>query len=86
MDITLHQKEDHFILYSNLNYSVTSQRPDLSTPGLIFDLINSNMLNEYLDSFMKGLTAKVWRTYNASYLFQKEIDKLQKELDKLKNG
>jgi DNA topoisomerase-1 len=25
---------------------------------------------------MKGLTAKVWRTYNASFIFQKELDKL----------
>jgi DNA topoisomerase-1 len=32
-----------------------------------------------LDSFLKGLTAKVWRTYNASYLFQKEIDKIKEE-------
>jgi DNA topoisomerase-1 len=28
---------------------------------------------------MKGLTAKVWRTYNASLLFQKEIDKIKPE-------
>jgi DNA topoisomerase-1 len=34
------------------------------------------MLNDYLDSFMEGLTAKVWRTYNASFIFQKELDKL----------
>ena len=45
----------------------------------LFDLINSSSLNEYLDSFMKGLTAKVWRTYNASYLFQKELDKIKEE-------
>ena len=44
---------------------------------LLFDKINSNMLNEYLNSFMKNLTAKVWRTYNASYLFQKELDKIR---------
>jgi DNA topoisomerase-1 len=25
---------------------------------------------------MEGLTAKVWRTYNASFTFQKELDKL----------
>ena len=42
----------------------------------IFDLINSSMLNEYLNNIMPGLTAKVWRTFNASYLFQKEIDKI----------
>ena len=43
----------------------------------LFDKINSNMLNEYLNSFMKNLTAKVWRTYNASLLFQKELDKVR---------
>ena len=30
---------------------------------------------------MKGLTAKVWRTYNASYLFQKELDRVN--IDKI---
>jgi DNA topoisomerase-1 len=50
----------------------------------LFHKITATSLNEYLDSFMKGLTAKVWRTYNASYLFQKELDKLKKEtIDKL---
>lgn len=42
----------------------------------LFDLITSSTLNEYLDVFMPGLTAKVWRTYNASYTFQNELDKL----------
>jgi len=45
----------------------------------LFNFINPSMLNEYLDSFLSGLTAKVWRTYNASYLFQKEIDKIKEE-------
>jgi len=45
----------------------------------IFDLITPNILNEYLNSFMKGLTAKVWRTFNASLLFQKEIDKIKED-------
>ena len=42
----------------------------------LFELITSATLNEYLDSFMEGLTAKVWRTFNASLIFQKELDKL----------
>ena len=46
---------------------------------LLFDEINSNMLNDYLQTFMKDLTAKVWRTYNASNLFQKEILKISVE-------
>ena len=45
----------------------------------IFDLITSSNINEYLSSFMEGLTAKVWRTYNASLLFQKEIDKIKED-------
>lgn len=45
----------------------------------IFDLITPTILNDYLNSFMKGLTAKVWRTFNASLLFQKEIDKIKEE-------
>jgi DNA topoisomerase-1 len=45
----------------------------------LFEYINATVLNQYLDSFMEGLTAKVWRTYNASQLFQKEIDRIKEE-------
>ena len=45
----------------------------------LFDLIVSSSLNEYLNSFLEGLTAKVWRTYNASMLFQKELDKIKED-------
>lgn len=42
----------------------------------LFDLINSNDINKYLQGFMKNLTAKIFRTYNASHLFQKELKKI----------
>ncbi len=42
----------------------------------LFDKISSASLNNYLNNLMEGLTAKVWRTYNASMLFQKELDKV----------
>ncbi len=45
----------------------------------IFDAITSSTLNEYLNNYLKGLTAKVWRTFNASVLFQKELDKIKEE-------
>jgi DNA topoisomerase-1 len=62
----------HSKVYDNLkNFT-----KDKSKKEELFDLITSSTLNEYLDSFMKGLTAKVWRTYNASFIFQKELDKL----------
>lgn len=31
-------------------------------------------LNKHLQSYMKGLTAKVFRTYNASITFQQQLD------------
>jgi DNA topoisomerase-1 len=63
------------LIYTNLLDFIKNK----SKKDELFDLINSSSLNEYLDSFMKGLTAKVWRTYNASYLFQKELDKIKEE-------
>jgi DNA topoisomerase-1 len=45
----------------------------------LFDLISASSINQYLDDFMEGLTAKVWRTYNASTIFQKELDKINEE-------
>jgi DNA topoisomerase-1 len=62
-------------IYNNLQEFIKnkSKKEDL------FDMVNSAILNDYLTQFMKGLTAKVWRTYNASYTFQKEIDKIKEE-------
>lgn len=45
----------------------------------IFDQITSNDVNKYLQGFMKDLTAKVFRTYNASNVFQKELNKITKK-------
>lgn len=47
----------------------------------IFDKITSMDINKYLQTFMKDLTAKVFRTYNASYLFQKELNKVTKKYE-----
>ena len=62
----------HTDIYSNLHDFIKNK----SKKEEIFDLITSSTLNDYLESFLPGLTAKVWRTYNASFIFQKEIDKL----------
>ena len=40
---------------------------------MLFDKLTSSLLNKYLNSLMDGLTAKVFRTFNASYTFQKEL-------------
>lgn len=39
----------------------------------VFDLINPTKLNEYLSSLMPGLTAKVFRTFNASNTLQQKL-------------
>ena len=39
----------------------------------VFDKINPDILNDYLKSIMPDLTAKVFRTYNASSTLQKEL-------------
>ncbi|KAL4251473.1 DNA topoisomerase I [Abortiporus biennis] len=40
----------------------------------LFDRVDTTGLNKYLQSYMKGLTAKVFRTYNASITFQQQLD------------
>uniref|UniRef100_A0A1D1Y8P7 DNA topoisomerase I n=1 Tax=Anthurium amnicola TaxID=1678845 RepID=A0A1D1Y8P7_9ARAE len=39
----------------------------------LFDRVNTQELNKHLSSYMEGLTAKVFRTYNASYTFQEQL-------------
>ncbi|KAH9991825.1 hypothetical protein BJV77DRAFT_1006047 [Russula vinacea] len=40
----------------------------------LFDRVNPGYLNKHLQSYMKGLSAKVFRTYNASITFQGQLD------------
>jgi DNA topoisomerase-1 len=42
----------------------------------LFNFIKSSDVNKYLQSFMKDLTAKLFRTYHASHMFQKELNKI----------
>lgn len=62
-------------VYNNLSEFMQNK----SGKEQLFDKINSQDINKYLQSFMKDLTAKVFRTFNASYLFQKEINKISKK-------
>ena len=66
------------IIYRNMLEFIKNKNKDHD----IFDKINSSDINKYLQTFMKNLTAKVFRTYNASYLFQKELNKVMKKYDK----
>lgn len=60
------------IVYKNIEQFMKSKDPS----DELFDKINSNDINKYLGDFMNHLTAKVFRTYNASALFQKELKKI----------
>ncbi|TRY61271.1 hypothetical protein TCAL_02156 [Tigriopus californicus] len=47
----------------------------------LFDRLNTSILNEYLNTLMPGLTAKVFRTYNASFTLQEQLRELTEEND-----
>lgn len=64
-------------VYENLKQFIQVKDPTND----LFDLINSRILNDYLQTFMKNLTAKVFRTYNSSYLFQKRLLKIADGLE-----
>jgi DNA topoisomerase I len=70
-----HQVES--IVYKNISeFTVNKKKGDD-----VFSEINSSDVNDYLQQFMKDLTAKVFRTYNASYLFQNELNKISSKYD-----
>jgi DNA topoisomerase-1 len=54
------------IVWKNIDLFIKgkSQESDL------FDKIDAQILNDYLRGLMDGLTAKVFRTYNASFTLQ----------------
>lgn len=60
------------IVYDNIKELMTGKEKF----DQLFDKITSVDINRYLQEFMKNLTAKVFRTYNASNLFQKELNKI----------
>jgi len=46
----------------------------------VFDLVDPASLNEYFKHFMEGLSAKVFRTYNASITLCSELRKTSDEV------
>jgi DNA topoisomerase-1 len=42
----------------------------------LFDRLNTTILNAYLNECMEGLSAKVFRTYNASRTLQEQLDQM----------
>lgn len=59
-------------VYKNLKLFMENKEPGDD----IFDRLTTSDLNQYLSELMEGLTAKVFRTYNASKTLQDQLDKL----------
>lgn len=61
------------IVYNNIKSFYEDNK---SNNDDLFDLIDADKLNKYIKKFMKNLTSKVFRTFNASYLMQIELKKI----------
>lgn len=53
------------------------KKPPKKDGDEIFDRLTTSALNKHLSNYMPGLTAKVFRTYNASYTFAKLLKELK---------
>lgn len=55
------------------------KKPPKQPGDALFDRISPPMVNKQFQTYMKGLTAKVFRTYNASKTMQDQIDLIPNE-------
>lgn len=69
------QIQVHHQVYENLIKFINNKQK--SDP--LFEYISSSDCNEYLQTLMKDLTAKCFRTFNASNTFQHKINKIYKK-------
>lgn len=61
-------------VYKNLKHFIQGKSPNDD----LFDRLNTSSLNKHLASLMEDLTAKVFRTYNASQTLQNQLNELTK--------
>ncbi|XP_032378158.1 DNA topoisomerase 1 [Etheostoma spectabile] len=66
-------------VFKNLKLFLVNKEPGDD----LFDRLNTAMLNKHLSSLMPGLTAKVFRTYNASITLQQQLKELTNKSDNL---
>ena len=66
-------------VYKNVQLFMDNKKPGDD----LFDRLNTTILNEYLSSLMPGLTAKVFRTYNASITLQEQLEEKTEEDDNI---
>uniref|UniRef100_A0A8D0AT82 DNA topoisomerase I n=1 Tax=Sander lucioperca TaxID=283035 RepID=A0A8D0AT82_SANLU len=66
-------------VFKNLKLFLVNKQPGDD----LFDRLNTAMLNKHLSSLMPGLTAKVFRTYNASITLQQQLKELTNKSDNM---
>ncbi|XP_044152428.1 DNA topoisomerase 1 [Bufo gargarizans] len=59
-------------VFKNLQLFMENKQPEDD----LFDRLNTTILNKHLQDLMDGLTAKVFRTYNASITLQQQLNEL----------
>nr|XP_040018506.1 DNA topoisomerase I, mitochondrial isoform X1 [Gasterosteus aculeatus aculeatus] len=64
-------------VFKNLNMFLEDRNPG----DELFGRLNTIMLNKHLSSLMTGLTARVFRTYNASITLQEQLKELTNKSD-----
>uniref|UniRef100_A0A3Q1IVH2 DNA topoisomerase I n=1 Tax=Anabas testudineus TaxID=64144 RepID=A0A3Q1IVH2_ANATE len=64
-------------VFKNLQLFMENKEPDDD----LFDRLNTSILNKHLQELMDGLTAKVFRTYNASITLQQQLKQLTNSED-----
>ena len=57
------------LVYQNLKKFCAKKKPNQD----VFESLSPQILNKHLTGLMKGLTAKVFRTYNASVTLEQEL-------------
>ncbi len=76
-------EEKDKVFYENMRKLTEKKKPD----NLIFDSITSRHVNEFLGNVVKGLTAKVFRTYLATNVvrnYLKKVDDLDSKSENIK--
>jgi len=70
-----------FTINENVYKNLKIFLKDKANKDDLFDKIKADDINKYIQSFLPGLTSKVFRTYNASSLFQKELNLISKKFE-----
>jgi len=65
------------VVWNNLKHFTDKKKPS----NTIFDRLTTQSLNDHLKTLMPGLTAKVFRTYNASITLQQELREVEEKND-----